>query len=132
MCPMNDKTSQSALEHYGYLKFALLALNHRLSSVVVLVRNNASTNRAFTRLVGAVLIGCYSDRFSLAVKDYKREQEFFIDKTTSIDAKTFLLNSACTMTESYCPLFNFLYLHTLKLNISNALNLYRVEKTMPR
>lgn len=54
--------------------------NKRLSSTISLIVDNASTNRAFSRLVGPAPICFYSHRYNLAVRDYFRKIQVLIDR----------------------------------------------------
>lgn len=77
---MEDETSQLAQEHYHFLKFVLLVYTRRLSHVVELIGDNASTNRAFARLIGLNYIGFYLHRLNLALKEFLSDHQIVIDR----------------------------------------------------
>lgn len=84
MSLMDDETSQSAQEPQDFSKFILPVHNRRLSNVVALVVDNASTNQAFPRLVRPIFIGCYYHWFNLVVKDFLREHKITINKVQAL------------------------------------------------
>lgn len=55
--PMDDETFTSAHEQYEYMKLVLSPFIFRLCIEVVLVADNASTNKTFLGLFGSVFVG---------------------------------------------------------------------------
>lgn len=78
--PKADKTSQSAEEHFEFLTFVLSVFRRSMHNVVALINDNANTNRAFSWLIGSVLVGCHSPRFNLAVKDVIKNNKKLLTK----------------------------------------------------
>lgn len=105
---MEDKKSQLAQEHFGYLRFVFLVYNHRLSHVVALIWDNASNNRAFVRLIGSIYIGFLSHQFNLASCHRQNKKAY---------AETFFLYPICTDAESDVIKDSYCNYHEMELNI---------------
>lgn len=67
--PMGDEDSQNAYEHFEFLEFVLGVYDKSFKNVAALIGDNCNTNRAFSRRVGPVFVGCHSHRYNLALKD---------------------------------------------------------------
>lgn len=66
---MKNEETQNANEHYEFILFVLSVYGKTMQNVVAVVGDNCNTNRAMSRRIGPIFVGCYSHRFNLAVRD---------------------------------------------------------------
>lgn len=59
------------------------------TNFAALIENNANTNRAFAWKFGATIIGCYSHKFNMAIKDLILEHETMKEKVNVFIEKLF-------------------------------------------
>lgn len=79
LAPMGNEDSQNADDHFEFLEFVLGVFGKSFSNVAVLIGDNCNTNRAFSRRVGPIFVGCHSHRYNLALKDIMLGHKSSID-----------------------------------------------------
>lgn len=60
--PLDDIADEGwnySVHHYAFLKFVLSVSNKSLSNIFALTDDNASTDRAISRLAGTIFIDCH-------------------------------------------------------------------------
>lgn len=69
IAPKEDGDSLKTKDLSEYLKFVLSAYDKKMANVVAIVGDKETKNKPFARCVGQSLVGCYSHRYKLVLKD---------------------------------------------------------------
>ena len=82
-----DETSQGSQEQCDFINYTLEQYGKSLENVVALIADNCETNKALSELCEVPMIGCYSHRLALAVRDYLKPNDHLICKINTMMGK---------------------------------------------
>ena len=80
--PFENEASQSAEKQKLYAEFVLNLFGKNWNNVAALFGYNCNTNKAFATLLDKPLVGSYSHRFNIAVKDLLETHKNSYSKST--------------------------------------------------
>ena len=82
-----DETSQGSREQCDFNNYTLEQYGKSLKNVVALIADNCETKKTLSELCEVPLIGCYSQRLALAVRDYLKPNDHLICKINTMMGK---------------------------------------------
>ncbi|ETI51039.1 hypothetical protein F442_05587 [Phytophthora nicotianae P10297] len=85
--PFLDEASMTAAEHVEFLDMVLDHYKLDIANMVAIVADNMETNKAISRRISVLLIGCAAHRFNLAVRKWLEPQMHLIKKVSALMKK---------------------------------------------